>query len=53
MISWVVKGGLEVSSVAESAHLSGDYGQEKLEVPWGIYRTGFPYGRRSSDQRVC
>ena len=32
MISWVVKGRLEVSRVSETAHLFRDCGWEKLEV---------------------
>ena len=33
MISWVMKGSLEVSRVAENVHLSPDCRWEKLEVP--------------------
>jgi len=54
MISWVVKGSLEVSRVAESAHLFCDCGWEKLEVPWTLTEPDFhTVVRRFSDQRVC
>jgi hypothetical protein len=41
MISWVVKGSLEASRVAESVHIFCDCEWEKLEIPWVLTEPDF------------